>query len=48
MQIEDIPSGESWACRFRTTTFVDAEGEPVSANLQRRHWRYTGERRCQQ
>jgi|TARA_B110000285_G_scaffold2797_1_gene2925 hypothetical protein len=34
MQIEDIPSGESWACRFRTTTFVDAEGEPVSANLQ--------------
>ena len=34
MKIEDIPAGESWACRFRTTTFVDAEGEPVTANLQ--------------
>jgi|TARA_B110000977_G_C10937195_1_gene439429 hypothetical protein len=34
MKIEDIPAGESWACRFRTTTFVDADGVPVSANLQ--------------
>lgn len=34
MQLEDIPVGESWACRFRTTTFVDAQGEPVTANLQ--------------
>ncbi|MBO01709.1 MAG: hypothetical protein CMG35_03610 [Candidatus Marinimicrobia bacterium] len=23
MKIEDIPAGESWACRFKTTTFVD-------------------------
>lgn len=34
MQIEDIPAGESWACRFRTTTFVDSEGTPITANLQ--------------
>ena len=23
MKIEDIPAGESWACRFKVTTFVD-------------------------
>ena len=34
MQIEDIPVGESWACRFRTTTFLDEDGMPRSANLQ--------------
>tara|TARA_B110000305_G_C19200342_1_gene520880 strand:+ start:105 stop:431 length:327 start_codon:yes stop_codon:yes gene_type:complete len=35
MQIEDIPAGESWACRFKTTTFVDSTGTPVEAtNLQ--------------
>ena len=35
MNIQDIPVGESWACRFRTTTFVDAQGAPVtSKNLQ--------------
>jgi len=35
MKIQDIPAGESWACRFRTTTFLDAEGKPVAAgNLQ--------------
>ena len=34
MQIEDIPAGESWACRFRTTTFVDANGVPMNPNLQ--------------
>ena len=33
MNIEDIPSGESWACRFRTTTFLDADGQPIQANL---------------
>ena len=33
--IEDIPTGTSWACRFRTQTFVDAQGSPVTAkNLQ--------------
>ena len=21
--MEDIPTGESWACRFKTTTFID-------------------------
>ena len=35
MEIQDIPAGESWACRFRTTVFVDADGEPIdSPNLQ--------------
>ena len=35
MDIKDIPAGESWGCRFRTTTFLNAEGEPVSsAGLQ--------------
>ena len=23
--MENIPAGESWACRFKTTTFVDKE-----------------------
>ena len=32
MDIQDIPVGESWACRFRTTTFVDELGLPVRAN----------------
>jgi len=35
MNIQDIPAGESWACRFRTTTFLDSQGKPVAAkNLQ--------------
>lgn len=35
MKIEDIPVGESWACRFRTTTFLDENQKPVeSQNLQ--------------
>ena len=35
MKIEDIPAGESWACRFKTTTFLDASGKPVAVrNLQ--------------
>ena len=35
MEIQDIPAGESWACRFRTTVFVDDKGEPIDApNLQ--------------
>jgi|TARA_B110000495_G_scaffold525_1_gene354 hypothetical protein len=25
MKMEDIPAGESWACRFKTTTFIDKE-----------------------
>ena len=31
MDIKDIPAGESWACRFKTTTFLDADGNPVAA-----------------
>jgi len=23
--MEDIPAGETWACRFKTTTFIDKE-----------------------
>mgnify|MGYP007043483305 CR=1 FL=1 len=34
MRIEDIPAGESWACRFRTTTFVDTQGQPIQVSLQ--------------
>jgi hypothetical protein len=35
MQIQDIPAGESWGCRFRTTTFLDNDGTPVEAqNIQ--------------
>ena len=33
--IESITAGESWACRFRVQTFVDAQGQPVDTrNLQ--------------
>lgn len=32
MDIKDIPAGESWACRFKTTTFLDSNGAPVEAN----------------
>ena len=31
MDIRDIPAGESWACRFKTTTFLDTNGKPVAA-----------------
>ena len=35
MDIRDIPTGESWGCRFRTTVFLDGDGKPISAqNLQ--------------
>ena len=35
MDIRDIPAGESWACRFKATTFLDESGAPVEArNLQ--------------
>jgi hypothetical protein len=35
MKIEDIPAGQSWACRFKITTFVDKEGNAVQdKNLQ--------------
>tara|TARA_B110000503_G_C7088927_1_gene388538 strand:- start:588 stop:866 length:279 start_codon:yes stop_codon:yes gene_type:complete len=31
MDMKDIPAGESWACRFKTTTFLDTEGKPIEA-----------------
>ncbi len=31
MEIMDIPAGESWACKFKTTTFLDTEGMPIEA-----------------
>lgn len=29
--IQDITAGESWACRFKTTTFLNTNGTPVQA-----------------
>lgn len=35
MEIQDITVGESWGCRFRTTTFLDPQGRPTgTVNLQ--------------
>lgn len=34
MNLDEITVGESWACKFRTTTFVNDEGKPIEANLQ--------------
>ena len=31
MDIKDIPAGTSWACKFRTTTFLDKTGLPIEA-----------------
>ena len=31
MDIRDIPAGESWACRFKTSTFLDQDGLPIQA-----------------
>lgn len=31
MDIRDIPAGTSWACKFRTTTFLDKTGQPIEA-----------------
>jgi hypothetical protein len=31
MNIQDIPAGTSWACRFKTITFLDSEGLPLDA-----------------
>ena len=33
MQIEQLEPGKSYACRFRTETFLNSQGEPVQANL---------------
>jgi hypothetical protein len=30
--LDDCIPGTSWACRFRITTFLNEEGEPVRAN----------------
>lgn len=35
MDIRDVPTGESWGCRYKIRTFVDDQGTPVQAqNLQ--------------
>lgn len=33
MQIQDCEPGTSYACQFRTTTFLNDQGQPVRANL---------------
>jgi hypothetical protein len=33
MDIRDCEPGISYACRFRTTTFLDTKGTPVQAQL---------------
>jgi hypothetical protein len=33
MQMKDIQAGQSYACKFRTTTFLDERGQPVRANI---------------
>lgn len=33
MQAKDCVAGESWACRFRVTTFLDDQGCPVEASV---------------
>ena len=35
MEIQDIKAGNSYACKFKVTVFVDEDGNPVDAtNLQ--------------
>lgn len=34
MQIEQLEPGKSYACRFKTETFLNSEGYPVDAVLQ--------------
>jgi hypothetical protein len=35
MLLEELEPGHSWACRFKTTTFLDSQGQPVTTqNLQ--------------
>jgi len=29
--LDDLPAGESWATRFKTTTFLDDAGQPITA-----------------
>jgi len=31
MHMQDITEGTSWACRFKTTTFLDTNGQPITA-----------------
>ena len=31
MELENCKPGESWGCRFKTTTFLDTDGTPVRA-----------------
>ena len=34
MQIQDIPVGTSWACRYTTLQFVDTHGRPYTTAPQ--------------
>ena len=35
MNLEELEPGQAWACRFKTVTFLDAQGLPViTPNLQ--------------
>lgn len=30
MQLDELTPGQGWACRFRTVTFLDAQGQPMA------------------
>jgi len=34
MDIRDIEAGKSYACKFRTSTFIDDNGKPIEVNLK--------------
>ena len=33
MKLEELTVGESWACKFKVTTFVDEQGKVIDAKL---------------
>lgn len=33
MNLKDLTTGQSWACKFKVTTFLDQGGNVVDANL---------------
>lgn len=34
MDIQSISQGSSWACKFKTVTFLDAQGLPIQAKVE--------------